>query len=175
MGGYGCIPVKLLPKQAACQPPEFANPCPRPLRAERKTESHSDTYHFSQLLPHPHASANTALSLVAMESREQTPPVCLVALPRLRQGSGGGAGQWISNPTTTTRSLFKMARKCALGHVTLAGSPPPGAHPPTPAYPVVASLSQVMHEEPEHVAIKQVSVVQAIFVSFLLVPLHRIL
>lgn len=57
-------------------------------------------------------------------------------------------------------------------------SPPerhrPGSSPPPPAYPVVASLSQVMHEEPEHVAIKQVGVVQAIFIPLPLVLLNHL-
>lgn len=38
----------------------------------------------------------------------------------------------------------------------------------------MASLSQVVHEEPEHVAIKQVSVVQAIFIPFPLVLLNHL-
>lgn len=38
----------------------------------------------------------------------------------------------------------------------------------------MASLSQVMHEEPEHVAIKQVSMVQAIFIPFPLVLLNHL-
>lgn len=38
----------------------------------------------------------------------------------------------------------------------------------------MASLSQVMHEEPEHVAIKQVSVVQAIFIPLPLVLLNHL-
>lgn len=45
---------------------------------------------------------------------------------------------------------------------------------PTLAYPVMASLSQVMHEEPEHVAVKQVSVVQAVFIPFPLVLLNHL-
>ena len=49
-----------------------------------------------------------------------------------------------------------------------------GSSLPTPAYPVMASLSQVVHEEPEHVAIKQVSVVQAIFIPFPLVLLNHL-
>lgn len=39
---------------------------------------------------------------------------------------------------------------------------------------MVASLSQVMHEEPEHVAIEQVSVVQAIFIPLPLVLLNHL-
>lgn len=38
----------------------------------------------------------------------------------------------------------------------------------------MASLSQVMHEKPEHVAIKQVSVVQAIFIPLPLVLLYHL-
>lgn len=38
----------------------------------------------------------------------------------------------------------------------------------------MASLSQVMHEEPQHVAIKQVSVVQAIFIPLSLVLLDHL-
>ena len=49
-----------------------------------------------------------------------------------------------------------------------------GSSLPTPAYPVMASLSQVMHEEPEHVAIKQVSVVQTIFIPLSLILLNHL-
>lgn len=49
-----------------------------------------------------------------------------------------------------------------------------GSLHPTSAYPVMASLSQVMHEKPEHVAIKQVSVVQAIFIPLPLVLLYHL-
>lgn len=38
----------------------------------------------------------------------------------------------------------------------------------------MAPLPQVMHEEPEHVAIEQVSVVQAIFIPFPLVLLNHL-
>lgn len=49
----------------------------------------------------------------------------------------------------------RAVRKCALWNITLLrGSTAFGSSLPTSAYPVMASLSQVMHEEPEHVAIK---------------------
>lgn len=41
-------------------------------------------------------------------------------------------------------------------------------------YPVVAPLPQVVHEEPEHVAIKEVSVLQAVLVPLPLVLLDHL-
>lgn len=44
----------------------------------------------------------------------------------------------------------------------------------TDTYPVMTSLSEMVHEEPQHVAVKQVSVVQAVLVSLPLVLLDHL-